>query len=632
MKIECPVCEDRFEFPDSKNTALEIADGNTRIKCPTCHREFARTEFNTVSDFIPTAEVVDPPLVQTSTPSPTGVSNRRNEVSQLQNKSSALVQHRRSRKKKQPWIVAFATLIVFASLAGLAYFLLATDVLVPWPDPENEKKAELINAIEQAKQTPKNTEVETPPKKLKKSVEDTRIPKPDSRILSEKKLKQTWVNVRPYIVKLTAQTPVGPKLVTGTIVDSRGWIATSYRAIQGATDISVSQTPKDILKSGDSGLVKDDVRGVIATDVDHDIAILSINRQLIISLTDLPLLAKDNLLGSMHLIQCVAPTKKFPWSTTECRLDRRRRLEDFTDEQKSALKADKITGDAKWIVHNNLSPVSAGSSLLTDKGEFAGITITSPGLAKVAPDMAIAAPVELLKKLLAGASDQPTSLPLPIVGPSATTSSGTAHSSGMPVLATTSQHHAASVAINKAGADCDAANWSTKTLDNTDLLISFAGRLLDAREYVADEKTTETEKATLEQQIEFWTKRFEEGVRAVERDDDQLAAFNKAAAGQLGFSAEAVFVAFVDVKLAAIESPRMSFETNEEQDTVTLHIVGTDKHVRTILDQDWPVLRPGSDWLVIGRGTGQQAVIRRSNGKPIRTESGTISFIFDASR
>lgn len=633
MIIECPVCEDRFEFPRSKNDS-QIVDNNTRIKCPTCLREFARAEFNSVSDFIPTADVVEPPQVQATTPPPTGTPNHAGST-ELRRKSSALVQHRRSRKKSQPWILAFASLVVCVAAVGLAYFLLATDVLAPMPDPEKDKQVELMQAIEQSKRNSEKPVASTPPAKTppakpKKAVAEDRIPKPAPRILSENKLKRTWVNVRPYIVKLTAQTPVGPKLVTGTIVDSRGWIATSYRAVQGATAISVSQSAKDILKSpGDSGLIKDDVRGVIATDAEHDIAILSVNRQLIISLTDLPLLAKDNLLGSMHLIQCVPPTRKFPWATTECRLDRRRRLDDFSIEYKSALEADKITNAAtKWIVHNNMSPVSAGSPLLTENGELAAITITSDQLARVAPDRALAVPVELVKELLANATDQPKSLPLPIVG---TTASSAAQTNGMPVLPATSAQHSASVGLNQSGADCETADWSTKTTDDTGLLISFAERLIDVKALAADEKTNDADKAIFEEQIEYWTRRFDEGIRGVERDDEALAAFNKAAARQLGFSAEAVFVAFVDVKLAAIESPRMNFETDEEQDTVTLHLVGTDKHVIAILEDDWPILRPGSDWLVIGQGTGQQAIIRRS-GKPIRTESGKIAFLFDASR
>lgn len=628
MKIECPVCEDRFESPDSTGT---VVDNRAQIKCPTCGRTFARSEFNSVSDFVPTAEVVEPPDTPATPPLPPGVAqSQKSATSQLNPKSSSVVKHRRARKKAQPWILAFATLLVAVAFAGLAYFLLATDVLAPWPDPESENQTDLVNAIEEAKQNSEAPVAKAPAKKTKKAPTVDQIQKPDARIISDTKLKRTWTSARPYIVKLTAQTPVGPKLVTGTIVDSRGWIATSYRAIEGATEISVSQSAKDFLKSGDSGLTKDDVRGVIATDVENDIAILSINRQLIMSLTDLPLLEKDNLLGSMYLIQCVPPTAKFPWATTECRIDRRRRLADFSEEQKTALKGDEISNpETKWIVHNNISPASAGSPLLNETGELAGITISSKRMSKVSPDTAIAAPIDLVKTLLQSATDQPTSLPLPIVGGSTNAPA----TSGMAVLPATSDLNAASVALNKAGADCDTSDWSTENVDDAGKLVAFAERLLDAQQFVADDKTSDSDKTTLQEQIDFWTKRFKtEILAAIDRNDDEkLAAFNKAAARQLGFSAEAVFIAFTNVKLAAIQSPRMTFESDEEQDTVTLEVVGTDKNVITLVDKDWPVLRPGSDWLVIGRGTGQQSIIRTSS-EAIRTESGTISFLFDASR
>ena len=182
-------------------------------------------------------------------------------------------------------------------------------------------------------------------------------------------------------------------------------------------------------------MLRDEVRGVIATDTEHDLAILSINRKFIISLTDLPILKEDKLVSSMYLIQCVAPTNEYPWATTETRIHQRWRLNEFPDNQRTALEQDKIAdGDTKWVLHKRISPTSIGAPLLTRDGELAAINVLAPRLSRLTPDKVLAVPVKFIQALTAGANEKPSSLPLAVVSAGPTANATASGVGTMPVL------------------------------------------------------------------------------------------------------------------------------------------------------------------------------------------------------
>ena len=619
---------------------MDAADTNRlkKVTCPTCRREFPRSEFVTVTKSAPDNNAIDAivvnPKEQTSAPSE--IPQRQTAADlEFNEMSSSIVQKRRARQKAQPWIVVGSLLVLAAAVAGLTYFLVSTGALQAWPDEAAKEKAELERALLAGKEdaTTDNTPpvVTKPIKKAEQKIK--RIPKPSTRLVGEAKLKSTWLKTRPYIVKLTAQTPLGPKNVTGTVIDSRGWIATSYRAIQGATKISVLQSPKDILNDGTAGMLRDEVRGVIATDVAHDLAILSINRKFIISLTDLPILEQDNLVSSMYLIQCVAPTSEYPWATTESRIHQRWRLDDFPDDQKAAIEQDKISDvDTKWILHKRISPTSIGAPLLTRDGELAAINVLAPRLSRLAPDKVLAVPVKYIQALTAGANEKPSSLPLAVVSAGAVSGGSEGETASdlndIPVVQAGSANRTTSIELNKSGVQCQAIDWNPVDDDAAGAIVSFAEDLLHAKELTEDPATDAIEKEVFDKQIAYWMERFESGILSTPRvGEDAITKFNDATSQQLGASAEGVFVAFVQVKLAAIESPRMSFFTNEKQDTVVFEIIGTEKNVITVLSNDWPPLRPSSQWLIIGRGTGQENRIQ-SGKTALRAEAARVEYIF----
>ncbi len=336
MIIECPICEDRFDLPDLVESG--------KISCPTCQRQFtpprhtltaanskapppfgsARSQEN----LTPAGPSVPPPqrpLARRLAGDPSLPIDEK-----INTKSVAVIRHHRSIRRLRPWLVGLVTLGLLGVAAVLTLLILNAIQSSNWVSVEQAEldliNQELMDAAQA--EAEKSAKLALGPEISRSTVVDAGlrekiipIPQPPSKIIRSGRLDDCWMRVRPFIVKLTAQTPLGPKSLTGTIIDSRGWVATSYRAIQGAGEIEVSQSPKTSDDLNSSSLLTDKVRGIIATDFEHDLAILSVNRRFVVSFSDLPMIEQDHLVISEYLVQCVAPTGQYPWSATECRID-----------------------------------------------------------------------------------------------------------------------------------------------------------------------------------------------------------------------------------------------------------------------------------------------------------------------
>ena len=127
------------------------------------------------------------------------------------------------------------------------------------------------------------------------------------QFLSMDQLFDAWSVLNAYLIQLDVQTADGLRPVTGVVIDSRGWVLTSYHAIRGATSIEARPASLSMVDGEPVSDLADDIDGVLAVDPDRDLAVVAINRRLVRSVADLRLDTENTVVGSQRLRICRVP-------------------------------------------------------------------------------------------------------------------------------------------------------------------------------------------------------------------------------------------------------------------------------------------------------------------------------------
>ena len=169
-----------------------------------------------------------------------------------------------------------------------------------------------------------------------------------------RQFRHVWQQVNSYLVKLDVETPAGKHVASGLVIDSRGWIATSYSAIQNATSIKVTLASRNF----DSGKAWRDktfpAKGVIATDQEMDLAIVSADSDLVISLVDVPFEESDHLVGADRLIVARSPPADCRLWFSETRVDERPPFSDLEQSVQQEIRSSGLVQRENfgWIKHS----------------------------------------------------------------------------------------------------------------------------------------------------------------------------------------------------------------------------------------------------------------------------------------
>ncbi|MEM7455238.1 MAG: trypsin-like peptidase domain-containing protein [Planctomycetota bacterium] len=236
-----------------------------------------------------------------------------------------------------------------------------------------------------------------------------RPPDPEFTFLKEREFEDIWRRHQRRVLRLIVETPLGEHHAVGTIVDSRGWVATSFRAVAGATRIKVVQTAGDFNKFTDDNLLTDEARGVIATDPANDLAIISVNRRFVIDFSSIPLGEEDRLVGSQHLAQLgflntgTQPGLRSPLVGREALINSRRIPEEFSAQGREVLNRYGMTDPVKeWVCNGTLENASPGAPLIDPDGVFQGINTDIS-----VDDVRLVCSSKYITELTKGAEDSP---------------------------------------------------------------------------------------------------------------------------------------------------------------------------------------------------------------------------------
>ena len=632
MQLECPLCEHPFE--------PSVVIRGEPVRCPVCDHAIAVTDPDgTETGSSTAASVRKSPPVKPETGSAT------NPISQ----STASIPVLHLRRKRQ-----LIRQIAGLSLLGLAAIgLCVAFVYLAQPsaersvgEPRKTTVQEVPAGNEHDTATPesrnppvfRNREILPPSStpttgdrggngktkhRVGASNRSQPLPpwtQPRKQRFSGKALRESWLAVQPHLVKLTVDSPFGTRVVTGTLIDSRGWVLTSYRAVQQARSITVQGCPKSAPVSADGSAdeLVDQVRGYLATDPQHDLVILQVNRRFVISFRELEFAKQDRIVTSQRLIQCLVPTDAYPWPTTECRV-RRQRTEDLEPALAERLRAAGLeTDQMEWLAHDNPAPTLPGALLVDAEGTVQAMTL---GIAPIPPrsGTSVAIPAHFIRELKASANGVVQSLPLPAAAEAGNAAarraqpsdrwSGTPNAGALPdglvALPTTSKHRSLSVALNRAGDACRQFGWWPGDATRSVALNDFVTQWTRARKIVENREGSDQELEMLQQQVDFWAGQLKQRVLDHQPlDDSAMQAFNEAV--EHPGDGPGPFLIFAEIHLGAITSPEIKIEAQAPDETVTLRVVGRDHLLIGNTRPGWPILRPGTRWLVWGgqrRGT-----------------------------
>jgi len=219
-------------------------------------------------------------------------------------------------------------------------------------------------------------------------------------------LTDLWLQMAPHVVEVRVDHAHGQRVVGGFIVDSRGWIATSYSAIRDASRVQVTMAGRGLRDGPALSDATDAARGIVAIDEANDIALVAINRSLIVALSELPWLTNDLTVGGERLLAARPPPAGGRMWFEEVRVDRRRRYSEMSEDERAALTAPPAESlrQPAWIIQSHENTATWPGALLVNRdGRIVGM---NSGLA-TAGNEALAVPISAILALR-DATDNPT--------------------------------------------------------------------------------------------------------------------------------------------------------------------------------------------------------------------------------
>ena len=421
--------------------------------------------------------------------------------------------------------------------------------------------------------------------------------KPATMALSE--WHRAWSEVQPYLVRLEIQSSRGNRTATGIIVDSRGWVATSYHAIQNAISVRTTLSPSLLENPDDQPAAKSDLaRGLIAANPEYDLAIIQANRSLVMNMADIPFETENILVASQQVMVCQVPPENRKIWMTDPRIDSRVDPDALSAEQALAVKqlGYQVEPDFKWISlrqpqHSNFP----GSAILDRKGRLVGMGIRWAAGSKESYCIPIEKVLALKTKISAAESLQAVK-PFP-------QSDGIAENRN--VIAAPANDLRPGEAdfelfqnLNRAVDDCQAIDWlpgspeaAAKFTTMADAMTSFPDNL---RELTLDED----QRAASEKRFQKVCDRIQKSLDAIEYawPADQVATANQAVLETTKDKPEAPVALIATVYRPSIFGPVLDGEK-----TVMFKIEGTKEILITKASQNHFEFRPGTRWMLIGR-------------------------------
>ncbi len=495
------------------------------------------------------------------------------------------------RPKKNIWVTLTSLALAVLAIGGL--FAIITVLGQPGSSGDQARGEDPTIPLESNKEASASTDT-----LAQRAPDPTPLPPIDEQpqFFSLRQMEVTWSKVNGYLVRLEVRTPLRNRVISGLIVDSRGWVVTSLSGLQDAGEVSVKLAGKNLGDDPPFREIVDLSRGIIAEDPTHDLALISINRAQVINLADIELLSTGNVVEAQRfMIARTPPPRHLRW-LAECRIANRGTIDELPAAVRTQLQSFPLPADdtTQWLVYpplpsSSLSEELAGSPLINDQG-----TVVAINTGAKTDDSAIAVPASLVQSLIDSIDSQ-----TPQIKPFAraaellqqgTTETGPSQGSRGQAFRETLQN-----LMSDADA-CRKTDWSADNATEFAAMQSLSRNLSDAYDWVAqnppDNDDVHKDQEMLDQAVEQIT---------MSLQDDLIRAEFLAGKGNEFFFQQVTtenpwFVIAVKVSLDQFNSPPVA-----NQETIAFELLGSGKHVLAAAGPDARTFRAGRRFLLIGR-------------------------------
>ncbi len=628
--VECPACE--AEFPIAQLSSAEC-------QCPFCRFRFlpsvalvrehvVEQAYSLHADVLPVPRKIAARRVRTEIADPgeniLAAENADGLVCEVP--STSLLWPRdaasspRKKRRAEVWLfgISVAALVLLGSGFLVAFLNQPKTAIIAQSLPPIVPLAP--TTIEPTKPVPVVIPVIIPETKTEPAVQDD--PEQDweyLRAAGREEYYSLWTKIHPYLVRLQVQTAAGAqRTVGGVIVDSRGYVATSYRAIRDAVSIEVRASSKALAAGDAIGELSDNVRGLIASNEAHDLAILQINRRFVSTFANVSIVGPTSALPGDRCIVAAPPTDPHRIWLADFPIRHVQPLDQLLAQFQNAITECKLDSDAQanWIVGaiptNRFVP---GSPIFSLNGELVGLltaaTVESHGIACSGADIPA-----LIK------TSEGTPLPFPI---------------DSEIAAKVSD--AADVALSMPSPDSpafpttDALSQAVQSIAQNEFFPKSPEQYLSFRNLAEAifeiEVTLQGNDLTSEQSQEL--RSFLEGT--LDRFQKELEVANEANPARVDdFNRLAIESAVDDRGFVAFgEVATIGQSAINGAPYVIFRLPGADDHLSTGIRVDGPIFLPGSRWLLIGRHL-RKNVIRTTDGvRTIDARDCDVRYVFSLS-
>lgn len=227
------------------------------------------------------------------------------------------------------------------------------------------------------------------------------LAEPENRFTAEQHQALTR-NLAPYIVQVNAQHDSGAVLTAGLLIDSRGWIVTSYEAVKGASRVEVQLGSSRAKRAGtDSVTVKS--LGTLFENPSHNVSVIAIDTNEIADERDVSLSIDDFPAEAQELAMVGWSDGAATWFT-DCT------VESLGPEPDPDSRPEDVGVARLALVSHGLRPDQAGAFVSRIDGAIAGMFYDT-----TARGRGIILPVRYLREATRQVSDAPR----PFAGPGA---------------------------------------------------------------------------------------------------------------------------------------------------------------------------------------------------------------------
>jgi hypothetical protein len=420
---------------------------------------------------------------------------------------------------------------------------------------------------------------------LKKSVPDLPM-KPPARpvfqFFTPKQVDEIWKNAKPNLVLLDIEGPLGKQRAVGTIVDSRGWVLTSYQAVKEAWRIEVTAAEEPLDRSHGAQPLVDLVRGFVAQDPNFDFAVLAINRRFVVSLAEVNLTKQNRIVPLTRLLSAAPPTMSNYYGVHEVQVDQRSKVEGLGPDIQFRIRQRGIgTPELDWLTLRGQSDWLPGTPLFDTAG------IVQAMVSFPQNDVAVAIPLERLRSILSKASGKLTPLKAPgnTDGVIATSPSGELQPLGKLLEK-----------LDRTANACREFHWLPANEDQYQTLVAFFQSYLECKTYLLanpkdyrDSEAITASRTSAEQRIKQLQQELLDRLnRAIQENDVGLQTLNRLAANELKTKENRLVPFWGNVHEGGVQLDRFIVQFN-----------GGDTYCIVPFDPEAQVMRPGTHWLMI---------------------------------